>query len=401
MKILVLTSVYPQPDDIKSSGVTPVVHYFAKEWIKMGHEVIVIHNANRFILPLYMVPNKIVQILNSKIGMVAPNKKQRKKIYNDLDGVKVYRLPITKLIPRGRFFSFQIKKQFQEIKKILKLNNFYPDLILGHWENPQIPLVSMLKKEYKCKSSIVFHEISYMNKDWEQKYMKDIDIIGARSSYIEKKIKEKFKSIDNTFICYSGIPERYIKLDDSTNFSKKLNKNNYVYVGRLIERKYVSTIIEALNIAHPNKDFKLDIIGVGDKEENLRKLVKSLNLQDQVNFLGRLERDLVHDVMKNASCFTMVSKGEAFGLVYLEAMSSGCLVIGSKNEGIDGVIIDKENGFLCDSGNVEQLAEIYRYISNLDYDEKYRISNNAINTVKEFTDYKVAENYIKNIVENN
>jgi len=56
MKILVLTSVYPQPDDDKYTGVTPVVHYYAKEWAKAGHDVLVIHNANKFILPVYHQP---------------------------------------------------------------------------------------------------------------------------------------------------------------------------------------------------------------------------------------------------------------------------------------------------------------------------------------------------------
>lgn len=406
MKILVLTSIYPQPDDIKSAGVTPVVHYFAKEWVKMGHKVVVVHNANRFILPFYMIPSKIVQNLNSKLGMVAPNKKQRKRLSNELEGIKIYRIPITKLIPRGKFFNFQIKKQFNKIRNVLELNKFEPDLILGHWENPQIPLVSMLKKQYNCKTSIVFHGVDYMNKekfkDWDKKYMHDIDILGARSSYIEKKIKENIKNINKTFICYSGIPEEYIDSNDrNIYFNEKLNKNTYVYVGQLIERKNVNSIIEALNIAHPDKDFKLDIIGIGQEEKRLKELVKDLNLENQVNFMGRVERNIVREVMKKASCFTMISRDEAFGLVYLEAMSCGCMVIGSKNEGIDGVIVNNENGFLCSAGNVEELAKIYKKISKLNYDQKHKICNNALNTVKDFTDYKVAKNYIRNVIGDN
>ena len=42
----------------------------------------------------------------------------------------------------------------------------------------------------------------------------------------------------------------------------------------------------------------------------------------------------------------MISKNEAFGLVYLEAMLAGCIV--ASRNGIDGIIIDGYNGFLCD-----------------------------------------------------
>ena len=70
MRILVLTSIYPQPDDDKTAGVTPVVHYFAKEWARQGHDVMVIHNANKFVLPLYLLPKKIRRKINSLFGIV-------------------------------------------------------------------------------------------------------------------------------------------------------------------------------------------------------------------------------------------------------------------------------------------------------------------------------------------
>ena len=54
----------------------------------------------------------------------------------------------------------------------------------------------------------------------------------------------------------------------------------------------------------------------------------------------------------------MISKEETFGLVYLEAMSMGCITIASKNEGMEGIIIDGENGFLCTAGDDDELASI-------------------------------------------
>ena len=68
--------------------------------------------------------------------------------------------------------------------------------------------------------------------------------------------------------------------------------------------------------------------------------------------------------MQMSECFIMVSKNETFGLVYLEAMLQGCIVVASKNEGIDGIIIHGENGFLCNAGDVNELTKnlkIYRF----------------------------------------
>src|SRR5690606_27533936 len=96
-------------------------------------------------------------------------------------------------------------------------------------------------------------------------------------------------------------------------------------------------------------------------------------------------------------CYVMVSESEAFGLVYLEAMSKGCITIGTKGQGIDGIIIHGVNGFLCESGNPDKLADLILYINSLTIEELTTISQNAINTTLEMTDWKVAESYFNNI----
>lgn len=403
MKILVLTSVYPQPDDEKSAGITPVVYYFAKEWIKKGHEVIVIHNSNRFPLPFYLIPDKIVQMVNSKLGMVAPKISQRNYLFNNEDGIKSYRMPMTKVIPKGKFFNYQIVRQYNKIIRILNDNNFTPDVVLGHWENPQVPLISMLKQKYGCRTSVVLHGINYINKKsyskWVDNHLSNIDIIGGRSNSIVKEIKTSIDKNKKTFVCYSGIPTEYVIDNNKYNFNEnRFKRNSYLYVGQLIKRKNVDTIIKALSIAHPNKDFTFNIVGIGSEEIPLKKLVNTLGLEKQINFLGRLSRKNVIEIMKDTSCFTMVSEKEVFGLVYLEALSCGCIVVASKNEGIDGVIIDNENGFLCQAGNIHELSNVYKKIHNLSKHEKSTISIKSIKTAYEFTNEKVADKYLNEVL---
>ncbi|MBI5538884.1 MAG: glycosyltransferase [Bacteroidia bacterium] len=90
----------------------------------------------------------------------------------------------------------------------------------------------------------------------------------------------------------------------------------------------------------------------------------------------------------------MISKREAFGLVYLESMARGCITIGSRSEGIDGIIKHEKNGFLCEAGNEKELVQIIRQINKLTPAERKKISDNAIATAKELTDYMVALKYI-------
>ena len=102
--------------------------------------------------------------------------------------------------------------------------------------------------------------------------------------------------------------------------------------------------------------------------------------------------------MKEAECFVMVSAPEAFGLVYLEAMGKGLITIGTRDQGIDGVIVDGYNGFLCDAGNVEELAGIINKINALTPAERQAISFRAIQTVSELTDVKAAQKYMDAVI---
>ena len=114
--------------------------------------------------------------------------------------------------------------------------------------------------------------------------------------------------------------------------------------------------------------------------------------------LGKLPHEYVKEILYVTDCFVMLSKNEAFGLVYLEAMSMGCLTICSKNDGIDGIIIHGENGFLCEEGNVSELSCLINTIKSLPLFERKRISDNAIATSKKFSSLEVAKKYLNHIV---
>ena len=52
--------------------------------------------------------------------------------------------------------------------------------------------------------------------------------------------------------------------------------------------------------------------------------------------------------MRESDIFILPSRNETFGMVYMEAMASGCITVCSKNDGVDGIIRDGINGFLCE-----------------------------------------------------
>mgnify|MGYP002744663265 FL=1 len=84
--------------------------------------------------------------------------------------------------------------------------------------------------------------------------------------------------------------------------------------------------------------------------------------------------------------------------MYIEAMLAGCATIASKNGGVDGVIVDGENGFLSEQGNAAALTEKIRAIENLKNKDLNALRQNGIVTAIKYSDKNVAERYINDVL---
>jgi glycosyltransferase involved in cell wall biosynthesis len=125
--------------------------------------------------------------------------------------------------------------------------------------------------------------------------------------------------------------------------------------------------------------------------------IKTQKVQEKVKLFGQIPREDVLLHLDNSDCFIMISQEETFGLVYIEAMAKGCIVIASKDEGMDGIIKHGKNGFLCDAGNEKQLLDLINLIKKLDENTIRNITNNAISTSQSLSEQKVALNYISQL----
>lgn len=393
MKILLISSIYPIPN-IPVLGGTSVCHYFAKEWIKQGHEVMVINTYTVYHPLLHMLSKKLEKVLVSRYA-ASINSTRFKSIYNyEIDGVKVALIPTYKILPRLSFPNSSIQRTANKILSVTKDVNFIPDIVTTHFLHPNLELIPILKKFWDVKMGLTLH--GKITRKQEQKISKrfpEIDFWGFRSYAIMKSFMKYYsESSNNNFLCFSGIPISYINYE-SFKKHQTIGVDNYLYVGNLSKRKYPVKVLEAL--AATKNNFKLDYVGVGDEQRRIESLVSTLHLTQNVTLHGRVNRDTVAEMMEKSECFIMISKAETFGLVYLEAMAKGCIVVASKDEGMDGIIIDGLNGFLCEAGNSKELELIIKTINNLTSTEKIRISKNAIETAKKMTDHLMSSKYLE------
>lgn len=398
MNILLISTIYPLPD--KGSRGTPVCHYFTREWVRMGHNVRVVHYQSVYPAPFYWMASLNRNKIAAKTGAVVYTKRDHGGRYK-MDDVSICRIPIFKPIPHGRYTKHTINGSIKEILEWLKDDGFMPDIIVGHFPNPQIEVVGRLRELWPhAKTAIVMHgEIGIAQKVYGNRLLElcgKIDSWGFRSESVRRLFERNVMLVKRSFICYSGVPEDYIVTENRHDFNDSPHK--FLYVGELIERKYPIQVLKALQKIYPQGGFHLNYVGVGGLMSKLRTIIENDNLSDRVTILGKIPRDRIKEQYDNADIMVMISRGEAYGLVYLEAMARGCITIASRNEGFDGVIKDGENGFLCKAGDADELASIILHINDLTPEERMRISDNAIKTAQSLTDYKAAERYINDLI---
>lgn len=391
-----ITSVYPGEGTPKSF--TPVVHYFTKEWVKMGYDVRVIHTCTYFPAIFYKAPNFVRKFLQNRYGIALPEERLNKDIDYVHEDVKVHRVCMPKLIPMSSYSENVLSKAASKISDYLHKENFTPDLCIAHWVNPQAYLLNKVKMEFGCPTTLVLHDPGVQmkvqfKKNWQQ-LVNSVDIWGYRSLGIKKGFEENFGTPMFAFRCFSGIPEYYTK-NAVVRDGKTCNK--IVYVGLLIDRKYPNVVIDAVSKAYKGTNYKLELIGEGSLRPQLENQIRTTNLTDNVRLLGRIPREEVMAHLDQSDIFILVSSKEVFGLVYIEAMSRGCITIASRGEGMEGIIEDGVNGFFCEAGNTEELQKVLHHIQSLTAEERAAISKSAIETSLKLTDVAVARDYIQTV----
>lgn len=172
----------------------------------------------------------------------------------------------------------------------------------------------------------------------------------ASTSEAIKMYMEKEYHIKDANVIRCGVDlEKFSDVPDT----KIQEPFRFVMIGRLTKQKGHEVALNALKkIADYN--WHLDIVGAGELRNNLEEMTKKFGLKDKVSFLNPT-RD-IPKVFASNQILLMPSLWEGLGIVIMEAMAAGRLVIGSKIGGIPELISDKKTGFLVQSNDVEVLA---------------------------------------------
>ena len=166
-------------------------------------------------------------------------------------------------------------------------------------------------------------------------------------------------------IIYNGIDIEKFKPDAS------LKNSDYFIItpgaSRITSRKGLEYLIEAvhkLSLKYPQ--IRLKIMGDGEGEKiKLEKMVKDFNIQDKVEFLGRIPREKTFSYYQEADVFVLPSLNEGMSNAMLEALSTGLPIIATDTGGSKELIKEGENGYILKMKDSQDIAEkIEKLINN-------------------------------------
>ena len=193
------------------------------------------------------------------------------------------------------------------------------------------------------------------------------DMIISVSPSLQNVLKDKFR-VDSIYVPNIVDTQMF-----KPSILEKEKLFTFISVGNLIKRKRMDLTVTAFCEAFKDSsDCQLILIGGGEERENIESIISHHQCESSVHMVGRKNREEIAAFLRRSHVFVLPSQAETFGVVYIEAMSTGLPVIATRCQGPESFVHEK-NGILIDVDNLEQLkeamlkvkSEFNRYQSNL------------------------------------
>ncbi len=173
-----------------------------------------------------------------------------------------------------------------------------------------------------------------------------------------------------------------------------------LWVARLIPLKHPELVIQLANrLKEEGYRFELNLIGNGEMEDQLLKMICDFNLQDCVHLLGSMKPAEVRAHMERSQIFMFTSdRNEGWGAVMNESMNSGCAVVASRVIGSVPFLVEHGKNGLIYEGDFESLYNAVKTLLDRP-DLCMEYGTNAYYTMKDLWNAEVTAERLLTVVE--
>ena len=248
--------------------------------------------------------------------------------------------------------DFDLIPSIQGVKKLLQNIDI---LVLGGWETPFYIRTSLVANRRHIPV-IQFYESNYDNHSFKNFIIRKIrSSIFSRADFIVTVGSSSTKTVEAMGIASEKIITLFNPADVSwLNSFTRIHRipstlgHRYVYVGQLIERKNVATVLHSFAEIRNDSD-TLTIVGDGPLAQDLKNLASSLGIAHSTTFLGHRINEELAELYAASNTLILASTKEVWGLVINKALASGLHVVVSKKCGAAEFVADMRGAFICDT----------------------------------------------------
>jgi glycosyltransferase involved in cell wall biosynthesis len=253
------------------------------------------------------------------------------------------------------------------VLKVIQLALFRTDfMICGHVNLS--PICFALKKLSGLNYVVIIHGIEVWNLQSKllKKSLAEATTLFAVSRYTRDKVQEQIPALKGKIEIVANTVDasRFMPQPKSADLMSRYSLSGYqtlLTVGRLSASdsyKGYDTIMRALpEVLRVKPKVKYLIVGKGDALASLKKLARELGIEANVIFTGFVPDEELVDYYNLSDAFVMPSKGEGFGIVFLEAMACGKPVLASNADGACDPLMDGKLGILVDPDDEKEVAQ--------------------------------------------
>jgi len=154
-----------------------------------------------------------------------------------------------------------------------------------------------------------------------------------------------------SFVSGIGYSKKILKINNGVNITdiNRANESkadiNLIIISRLVVQKNINIVIEAMKLLD-NKNLKLSIIGEGGEFSKLESTIHDLNLQNQVQLVGKIDNNKISQFLLTADIFIQASDYEGLPHSVLEAINYEVPILSTETGGCKDLLNDGERGFI-------------------------------------------------------
>ncbi len=248
-----------------------------------------------------------------------------------------------------------------------QINKFSPQYLLSSWAYPEGTAGSIIADKLGIPAFVKVHgsDITVTGQHPSVRrqintWGKQITSVAAVSADLGKKLQEIGIPKFRIKVIYNGIDHQRFHLLSRQQARKQLGLNGsriILYVGNLKKEKGCMDLLESfVQLAATTQSLKLYFAGTGPMLKPMKKKCLQTELQDQVQFLGKVQHAALNQWYNAADLVCLPSYNEGVPNVLLEAMACGTPVVASEVGGVPE-IITSNTGLLIQRGDTQGLQE--------------------------------------------